>query len=100
MIPVVPRHVQQFAIGTDQTEVDAPCIDGHPINFVDRLRPAPYALTDFMEKPESVPVQARWELNRDVRKSMELLKFNSSFGDLSQYGPPALCAQIKRQIMP
>ncbi len=92
--------MQQFTVGADESEVDAPRVDGYAVNLVNSFRPATDAFTHFVEEPEGVPVKAGWKLNRDVRKSMELLEIDPSFGDLSQYGAPALCAEIKRKIMP
>src|SRR3954449_1877691 len=93
-------HVKQFAIRADEAEIDTPGIDRYTIDLVDCFSAAPDAFTDLMEEPEGIPVKARWKLNRGIRKAMEFLKLDPSLGDLSQYGAPALRAQIQRKIMP
>jgi hypothetical protein len=84
--------MQQFAIPADEAEIDSPGIDGYPVDLVNRFRPTTDALTDVVEEPEGIPVKACRKLNGDIRKAMELLQFDPSLGDLSQYGAPALCA--------
>jgi predicted RNase H-related nuclease YkuK (DUF458 family) len=92
--------MEQFAIGADETEINTPGIHCYAVYLVHRFGSGTNAFTNIVKEPESIPIETRWKLNWNVQKSMEFVKLDLSFGDLSQYGAPALRAQIKRKIMP
>ena len=93
------RAIDQQAIGAEQAKIHAPGIDADAIERPLLARSHVDAVLDLMPEPQRIPVKRAGHAHRGVGEAVQFRDREFAGGKAAEHGAPALCAQVKGQVV-